>query len=83
MHSFKPASIDYGSLVLNVYVDASFASGGGRSRSGLAMYLVNPKNGNRESDTMGLTKTDFNGHFSTRSGGLCNGRGLCHFYISL
>ena len=45
MHSFKPASIDYGSLVLNVYVDASFASGGGRSRSGLAMYLVNPKNG--------------------------------------
>ena len=45
MHSFKPASIDYGSLVLNVYVDASFASGGGRSRSGLAMYLVNPENG--------------------------------------
>ena len=35
----------YGSLVLNVYVDASFASGGGRSRSGLAMYLVNPVNG--------------------------------------
>ena len=26
-------------------MDASFASGGGRSRSGLAMYLVNPKNG--------------------------------------
>ena len=45
MHSFKPASINYGSLVLNVYVDASFASGGGRSRSGLAMYLVNPVNG--------------------------------------
>ena len=45
MHSFKPASIDYGSLVLNVYVDASFASGGGRSRSGLAMYLVNPEKG--------------------------------------
>ena len=38
MHSFKPGSIDYGSLALNVYVDASFASGGGRSRSGLAMY---------------------------------------------
>ena len=32
-------------LILNVYVDASFASGGGRSRSGLAMYLVNPSNG--------------------------------------
>ena len=45
MHSFKPGSIEYGSLVLNVYVDASFASGGGRSRSGLAMYLVNPVNG--------------------------------------
>ena len=45
MHSFKPASIDYGSLVLNAYVDASFASGGGRSRSGLAMYLVNHKDG--------------------------------------
>ena len=45
MHSFKPASIDYGSLVLNVYVDASFASGGGRSRSGLAMYLINPRDG--------------------------------------
>ena len=45
MHSFKPGSIEYGSLVLNVYVDASFASGGGRSRSGLAMYLVNPVKG--------------------------------------
>ena len=45
MHSFKPGSIEFGSLVLNVYVDASFASGGGRSRSGLAMYLVNPVNG--------------------------------------
>ena len=45
MHSFKPGSIEYGSLVLNVYVDASFASGGGRSKSGLAMYLVNPVKG--------------------------------------
>ena len=45
MHSFKPGTIEYGSLVLNVYVDASFASGGGRSRSGLAMYLVNPVKG--------------------------------------
>ena len=45
MHSFKPGSIQYGSLVLNVYVDASFASVGGRSRSGLAMYLVNPAKG--------------------------------------
>ena len=45
MHSFKPGSIQCGSLVLNVYVDASFASGGGRSRSGLAMYLVNPVKG--------------------------------------
>ena len=45
MHSFEPAPMQYGSLILNVYVDASFASGGGRSRSGLAMYLVNPTNG--------------------------------------
>ena len=45
MRSFEPGSIEYGSLVLNVYVDASFASGGGRSRSGLAMYLVNPVKG--------------------------------------
>ena len=45
MYSFEPAPMHYGSLILNVYVDASFASGGGRSRSGLAMYLVNPSNG--------------------------------------
>ena len=45
MYSFEPAPMQYGSLILNVYVDASFASGGGRSRSGLAMYLVNPTNG--------------------------------------
>ena len=45
MYSFEPAPMQYGSLILNVYVDASFASGGGRSRSGLAMYLVNPSNG--------------------------------------
>ena len=45
MCSFEPAPMQYGSLILNVYVDASFASGGGRSRSGLAMYLVNPTNG--------------------------------------
>ena len=37
--------MQYGSLILNVYVDASFASGGGRSRSGLAMCLVNPLSG--------------------------------------
>ena len=43
MHSFEPAPMRYGSLILNVYVDASFASGGGRSRSGLGMYLVNPR----------------------------------------
>ena len=44
-HSFEPAPMQYSSLILNVYVDASFASGGGRSRSGLAMHLVNPLNG--------------------------------------
>ena len=45
MYSLEPAPMQYGSLILNVYVDASFASGGGRRRSGLAMYLVNPSNG--------------------------------------
>ena len=45
MYSFEPAPMQYGSLILNVYVDACFASGGGRSRSGLAMYLVNPSSG--------------------------------------
>ena len=45
MHSFETTPMQYGSLLLNVYVDASFASGGGRSRSGLAMYLVNPLSG--------------------------------------
>ena len=27
MYSFEPAPMQYGSLILNVYVDASFASG--------------------------------------------------------
>ena len=45
MHSFEPAPMQFGFLILNIYVDASLASAGGRSRSGLAMYLVNPLNG--------------------------------------
>ena len=45
MHSYQPGPMRYGSLVLNVYVDASFAGGGGRSRSGLATYLVNTVKG--------------------------------------
>ena len=36
---------EYGALRLNVYVDASFSSRGSRSRSGMAMYLVNPVTG--------------------------------------
>ena len=32
-------------LLLTLYVDASFSTGGGRSRTGMAMYLVNPIDG--------------------------------------
>ena len=32
-------------LLLILYVDASFSTGGGRSRTGIAMYLVNPIDG--------------------------------------
>ena len=62
MRSFEPAPMQYGSLILNVYVDASFASERGRSRSGLAMYLVNPLNGESESYPVGNKKANFNGH---------------------
>ena len=34
-----------GELLLTLYVDASFSTGGGRSRTGTAMYLVNPIDG--------------------------------------
>ena len=40
----NPASV-FGKLRLNVYVDASFSSGGSRSRSGMAMYLVDTTDG--------------------------------------
>ena len=40
----NPSSI-FGKLRLNVYVDASFSSGGSRSRSGMAMYLVDTTDG--------------------------------------
>ena len=40
----NPSSV-FGRLRLNVYVDASFSSGGSRSRSGMAMYLVNTTDG--------------------------------------
>ena len=40
----NPSSV-FGKLRLNVYVDASFSSGGRRSRSGMAMYLVDTTDG--------------------------------------
>ena len=40
----NPTSV-FGKLRLNVYVDASFSSGGSRSRSGMAMYLVDTTDG--------------------------------------
>ena len=44
--SFLPnSSSEFGKLRLNVYVGASFSSGGSRSRSGMAMYLVDTTDG--------------------------------------
>ena len=40
----NPSSV-FGKLRLSVYVDASFSSGGSRSRSGMAMYLVDTTDG--------------------------------------
>ena len=40
----NPSSVS-GKLRLTVYVDASFSSGGSRSRSGMAMYLVDTTDG--------------------------------------
>ena len=54
----NPSSV-FGKLRLNVYVDASFSSGGSRSRSGMAMYLVDTTDGSES----GFTETDFNGRF--------------------
>ena len=46
MTSFSPNSTSvFGRLRLNVYVDASFSSGGSRSRSGMTMYLVDTTDG--------------------------------------
>ena len=46
MTSFSPnPSSAFGKLRLNVYVDASFSSGGSRSRSGMATYLVDTTDG--------------------------------------
>ena len=42
MTSFEPNDVSFGELILTLYVDASFSAGGGRSRTGIAMYLVNP-----------------------------------------
>ena len=46
MTSFFPnSSSAFGMLRLNVHADASFSSGGSRSRSGMAMYLVDTTDG--------------------------------------
>ena len=45
MTSFSPSNSVFGKLRLNVYVDASFSSGGSRSRSGMTMYLVDTTDG--------------------------------------
>ena len=45
MISFEPNDVNFGELLLTLYVDASFSTGGGRSRTGIAMYLVNPIDG--------------------------------------
>ena len=45
MTSFEPNDVALGELLLTLYVDALFSTGGGRSRTGIAMYLVNPIDG--------------------------------------
>ena len=45
MTSLEPNDVAFGELLLTLYVDASFSTGGGRSRTGIAMYLVNPIDG--------------------------------------
>ena len=45
MTSFESNDVAFGELLLTLYVDASFSTGGGRSRTGMAMYLVNPIDG--------------------------------------
>ena len=42
MHSLELGSMTWGSLIQSIYVAASFATGGGKNKSGLTMYLVNP-----------------------------------------
>ena len=37
MTSFDPNDVSFGELILTLYVDASFSTGGGRSRTGIAM----------------------------------------------
>ena len=43
--SFNPNDVSFGELILTLYGDASFSTGGGRSRTGIAMCLVNPIDG--------------------------------------
>ena len=45
MTPFELNDVSFGELILTLYVDASFSTGGGRSRTGIAMYLVNPIDG--------------------------------------
>ena len=45
MTSFESNDVAFGEPLLTLYVDASFSTGGGRSRTGIAMYLVNPIDG--------------------------------------
>ena len=63
MTSFqRDSESEYGTLRLNVYVDASFSSGGSRSRSGMAMYLVNPVTGAESIIQWASRRQDFYGH---------------------
>ena len=41
MTSLEPNHVSFIELLLTLYVDASFSSGGSRSRTGITMYLVN------------------------------------------
>ena len=78
MNSLESDDVAFGELLLTLYVDASFSTGGGRSRTGIAMYLVNPID---EFGPVGIQTTDLHGYFCPTSRGISHGRGVCSKYI--
>ena len=67
-------------LAVQTYCDASFAPGGGRSRSGILVLLVDQKNQPGISLTMAVKKTNLNGIVCSggRSGCVVGGTNACN-----